>query len=209
MIRVMFRLFAENWHGKYQNHIRKAEQRTLVSFFLSSWFFNTLSIKICKVRKIPQCACSHIVSVKPWAQRRQGQNFRFAVPFFRFCLSTRLTRDVFITFNKATFIRHRTNFRPVENSCAYHLCSAHTKPPLPTSSRSKFRVNRAKILNGPVSTKCPVNFFRPSKISSGAVGVNMAWVSTSKASLFTLIPTGTPRLPRSSWTPGELFWFFR
>lgn len=45
--------------------------------------------------------------------------------------------------------------------------------------------------------------------SSGAVGVNIAWVTTSKASLLTLISTGTPRLPRSSRTPGELFWFIR
>ena len=118
MIRVMFRLFAENWPGKYQNHIRKAESQTIVFFFLSLFLvFQYPLYKICKVRKIPQCACSHIVGVKRWAQRRQGQNFRFAVPFFRFCLSTRLTCDFFITFNKVTFIWHRTNFRLVENSC--------------------------------------------------------------------------------------------
>ena len=102
MIRVMFRLFAENWPGKYQNHIRKAESQTIVFFFLSLFLvFQYPLYKICKVRKIPQCACSHIVGVKRWAQRRQGQNFRFAVPFFRLCLSTWLTRDVFITFSRA------------------------------------------------------------------------------------------------------------
>jgi len=150
MIRVVFRLFAENWHGKCQNHIRKAESRTLVSFFLSSWFFNTLCTKFAKVRKISQCTCSHIVSLKPWVQRRQGQNFRFAVPFFHFCLSSRLTHEVSIIFDKASFTWHQTNFRPVENSCAYYLCSVHTEPPLPTSSCWKFRVNGPKILNGPV-----------------------------------------------------------
>ena len=49
--------------------------------------------------------------------------------------------------------------------------------------------------------------FQPVENSFGAVRVNITWVTPSKASLLTLIPTGTPRLPRSSRTSGELFWF--
>ena len=63
MIRVMFRLFAENWHGKYQNHIRKAESRTIVSFFLSFFLLgfsipslqNLQSKENCSVRMFPYC----------------------------------------------------------------------------------------------------------------------------------------------------------
>ena len=47
--------------------------------------------------------------------------------------------------------------------------------------------------------------FQPVKNSSGAVRVNITWLTPSKASLLTVIPTGSPRLPRSSRTPGELF----
>ena len=65
MIRVMFRLFAENWHGKYhdQNHIRKAESRTIVSFFLSFFLLgfsipslqNLQSKENYSVRMFPYC----------------------------------------------------------------------------------------------------------------------------------------------------------